>query len=62
MNEVKVVFEPNKLLGKAFKVYLLAGGKFNFKCTGAGKDYITGHDDEGLDIHLSITDIDFILI
>jgi hypothetical protein len=50
------------LLGKSVKVYLNAGGSFNFKITGCGQDHINGYDDESNQLHINIEDIDFIRI
>jgi hypothetical protein len=61
-NELKHMSGPPiGLVGEAIKIYLLAGGKFYFKVTGAGKGYLTGHDDEGQDLHIEFTDIRLIV-
>ena len=48
------------LLGKSVKVFLKEGGAFHLKVTSAGNDYISGYDEEGLNIRVSANDIDFI--
>lgn len=61
VNRVIQSKKPSDFLGLAVKIFLKTGGAFNFKCTGAGVDYISGYDDEGLDLLISMEDIDFIM-
>jgi hypothetical protein len=53
--------EPLKILGSAIKVYLKDGGAFPFRVVGAGKNFIVGYDDEMMDLHINLNDIDFII-
>lgn len=53
--------EPVQLLSRSLRVFLKDGGKFYFKVTNCGPDYIGGYDDEGLDLQINIVDIDFII-
>jgi hypothetical protein len=47
-------------LGKSVKVFLRDGGAFWLKVTAAGPGYISGYDDEGLDLYIKVDDIDFV--
>lgn len=63
MIKVKMVLfkEPIYLLGRSMRLYMKDGGAFYFYCNGAGVDYITGFDDQGLDLRIDVGDIDYIL-
>lgn len=61
MRVVTLANKPMDFLGKAIKVFLKEGGKFNFKVTAAGPDHIAGYDDEGLNLTIMVEDIDFII-
>ena len=54
--------DTTKLLGKSVKVYLKLGGAFNFKVTGIGLKFITGFDEEGMNLLIHLNDIDFIVL
>jgi hypothetical protein len=57
---VKVKVTTNFLLGKAIKIYLKDGGAFHFKVTEAGKSYLVGYDEESMELHINISDIDYV--
>lgn len=64
MKYVKAVrfLEPISLLGKAVRVRLNGSEKsFSFKVLGCGPGYISGYDGEGMDLKISLDDIDFIV-
>jgi hypothetical protein len=50
-----------KLLGRTVWIELKAGGEFWFKVTGAGREYISGFDIEGMDIAININDINRVI-
>lgn len=50
----------NFLLGKAIKIHLKDGGDFHFKVTGAGKSYLVGYDEERMELHINISDIEYV--
>lgn len=52
--------EPKYLLGKSLKIYLKMGGVFFFYCNEAGNDWISGSDDEGQNLRISMDDIEII--
>jgi hypothetical protein len=52
---------PIGFLGNSVKVHLKLGGAFYLKVTGAGKDYLSGYDQEGTNILVQTNDIDFII-
>ena len=67
MEKVKVMQykDYNHLLGRAVKIHLKCGGSFFFKITGCkqmDETFLTGFDDEGLNITINIKDIDYINI
>ena len=47
-------------LGKSVKIFLKDGGAFWFKVTEAIPGYIKGYDDEGMNLCISVDDIDFV--
>lgn len=62
MKQVVVVYNPKELLGESVKVFMKDGGKFHFKVMECGGDYMNGYDEEGMDLHLKIEDIDFVVV
>jgi hypothetical protein len=52
---------PINLLGESVRLFLKAGGRFYFKVVEAGPEYITGFDDEGLNLTIAVEDIDYVL-
>ncbi len=52
---------PQNLLGRSVRVYMKEGGSFYFKVTGAGEGYVTGFDDEGVNLRIEMEDIEVVL-
>jgi hypothetical protein len=61
MKVVQFAKQPKHYLGQSIKVFLKLGGAFYLKVTAAGPDYFEGYDEEGLNLHVDVNDIDFIL-
>lgn len=55
------ITDPVKLLGECVDVYLKDGGQFVFKVTECGPNHIGGYDDERMNLHIELVDIDFII-
>lgn len=53
---------PIGYLGESVKVKLKLGGLFALKVTAAGENYLSGHDEEGINILVQTNDIDFLYI
>lgn len=62
MKQVRVIYNPKELLGNSIKVFMKEGGKFYFKVMECGGDFMNGYDEEGLDLHLKVEDIDFVVM
>jgi hypothetical protein len=52
---------PMGFLGDYVNVHLKLGGSFSLKVTEANKEYLSGYDQEGNDILVQTSDIDFII-
>jgi hypothetical protein len=54
--------ETTKYLGKSVKVYLKTGGSFYLKVVSGGEDWISGYDEESINIRVSFKDIEIIVL
>jgi hypothetical protein len=52
---------PLNVLGESIKVFLKAGAAFYFKCTEIKEKHLIGYDQEGMNIVIELSDIDFIV-
>jgi hypothetical protein len=52
---------PIGFLGNSVKVHLKLGGAFYLKVTTVGADFLSGYDQEGINILVQTNDIDFII-
>ena len=54
--------DTTKYLGKSVKIYLKTGGSFYLKVVSAGDNYISGYDDESINIHVRTEDIEIVVL
>lgn len=53
--------QEKELAGESVKVFLRSGGHFNLKVTATEPGFITGFDDERINLTIAVEDIDYVL-